>query len=83
MKINSINRIYYQPKVKQSKSISLAENRSFRGTKGFITGAIAGGLMASLFTDLFLVSAAVGGIIGDWIENLKNKDNNNNSTNRT
>ena len=80
MRINSIsNYMFYQRQsTTRQCNIGISERNSinFKGAKGFMLGAVTCGVMASLFTDLFFVYAALGGIIGDWVEDKNNKSNN-------
>ena len=51
---------------------------NFKGIKGFAIGAVTGGVIASFFTHLYMIYAALGGMLGDWIEEKNKNDGNNN-----
>ena len=80
---NSYSKGYNNRYTKKRKNVNYVENDSttFKGAKGFILGAVTGGVVASIFlTELQLVYATLGGLLGDWIED-KSKSNNDNDNN--
>ena len=65
---------------RQNRVSGVNYHTSFQGTKGLILGAVTGGVIASFFTDMFMVYAAIGGIIGDLFEEINNNNNDKDSS---
>ena len=81
MQIRAINNNYTNnnDNYRQNKIQGANYTPSLRGAKGFIIGAVTGGVVASLFNGIIFIYAALGAVIGDWIED---KNNNNDKNNR-
>lgn len=80
MKINRVG-CYDTNNIRQYKNNHYhtpAKTPNFKGVKGFMIGAVTGGVIASFFTNLFMIYSALGGILGDWLEE-KNKNNGDNN----
>ena len=83
MRINTISSGLYRYNKIHSASTKKEADKSvcFNGKTGFILGAVTGGVMASLFSDMLLLYAGIGAILGDWLEDRFNNNNNNDDDN--
>ncbi len=88
MKLNPVSCKIYQnnsPKLKSKHNTNACSTSApgFRGKTGFVCGAVAGGVIASLFNDAIVLYAVLGAIMGDFIDNIfNNHDRNDNNENR-